>query len=73
VKRGVDKNPSDPKIPLDIGKVYMRLGRSELAAYWFHIALTRDPRQKTAHRHLAEYYASTGQYKQAQWHRQQAQ
>jgi tetratricopeptide (TPR) repeat protein len=73
LSKGVDENPADPKVPLELGELCERLGQPSVGAYWFHVALKRDPQLKAAHQHLAEYYASTNEPKKAEGHRRLAQ
>jgi tetratricopeptide (TPR) repeat protein len=72
LSKGVDENPADPKVPLEVGELCQRLGQPAVGAYWFYVALKRDPQFKAAHRRLADYYASINEPQKAESHRRRA-
>jgi Tfp pilus assembly protein PilF len=68
----LDRIPPDPKVPTELGEIYLRLGDGKLASYWLHSALKRDPSYQPAHRLLATYYASINEAQKADAHRRRA-
>jgi hypothetical protein len=48
LNREAGRNPDDPEIRYQLGRVCVSLGRSELAASWYVAALACDPRHPGA-------------------------
>jgi Tfp pilus assembly protein PilF len=68
----MERDPSDPKAPTELGEIYLRLKQDRIGAYWLQVALKRDPTFQPAHRLLAGYYASVNEERKAAFHRRKA-
>ena len=64
---------STPGCIIEMGMLFMRSGRTELAVQWLQSALRLDPGHKPSHLALADFYERTGEKNLAEFHRQQSQ
>lgn len=63
------ENPADVAARYDAGRVCLRNGQAHQAMRWFSGALQVDPRHRSTHEALAEYYDSSGKTGLANRHR----
>jgi tetratricopeptide (TPR) repeat protein len=56
---------------VELGDLFLQMGRDKVALYWLDRALERDPTNTRAHRALASYYEGKGDRARAAAHRQQ--
>jgi predicted Zn-dependent protease len=66
------KNPKDLSLACEIGEIMIRNDRKQEALGWLEGVLAQDPRNKNAHRLLADYYERTGNPRLAEDHRKRA-
>jgi predicted Zn-dependent protease len=66
--RLMPRRPHDPTLHHELGAIFLRMGKDDLAVRWFHSALGQDPDYRPAHESLAEYYGGTGDAERAAWH-----
>ena len=66
-------HPSNgPRVPYEIGSIFLRLGQERLGLDWLYRALAHDPNHRPTHQALAEYYAKKGDQERAAQHAQRA-
>jgi predicted Zn-dependent protease len=65
--------PADAALRSEMGSLLLRLGQTEEGVRWLQSALKKDPKHKTTHRALADYYEKAGQKDRAARHRRLAQ
>jgi predicted Zn-dependent protease len=68
--RGVMKKPYDPALRYEVGMIFLRNNFTADGLRWLNSALTADPQHRPTHEALAEYYDTTGDKTQADYHRQ---
>jgi tetratricopeptide (TPR) repeat protein len=65
----VDHPTTGPKVPYEIGTIFLQIGQDRLGLNWLHQALDRDPGHQPSHKALAEYYDKHGEKEKADAHR----
>jgi tetratricopeptide (TPR) repeat protein len=68
----LQKQPSDPDLRCEIGKVFLRAAEDQEALLWLHSALRADPSHAPSHLVLAQYYEQHRQPELARRHRKKA-
>jgi predicted Zn-dependent protease len=67
-----EKSPNDPALRYELAGILLRMGKQKDALHWFGTALEKDPRHAPTHLSLAEFYAKTGNFGRAAYHRRLA-
>jgi tetratricopeptide (TPR) repeat protein len=67
----LDRNPNDPDLAEEAGKLFLEQGKDQLGVYWLDRALAVDPRRAACHRALIAYYERTNNPAKAAEHRRQ--
>jgi tetratricopeptide (TPR) repeat protein len=60
-----------PRVPYEIGTLYLRIGQDRVGLDWLYQALQRDPGHLPTHQALAEYFEKKGDQVNATRHRRQ--
>ncbi len=63
-------HPQDPELRYEAGMILMAEGLKKEGVAWLQTALSCDPGHRKAHEALAEYYAQSGDIRNATLHRQ---
>jgi len=69
LKAEVAHPSSGPKVPYEIGTIFLRLGQDRLGLDWLYRALESDPEHRPTHQALADYYEKKGDRDRAAQHR----
>jgi tetratricopeptide (TPR) repeat protein len=71
VRTELDRNPNDPEVASEMGKLFLLLGEEERGVFWLRRALRRDPRHAPSLRLLIDHYERTHNPARAAEYRQQ--
>jgi tetratricopeptide (TPR) repeat protein len=72
LRRRMSEAPRDPALHAEVGRILLHAGYPTEGLRWLQSALALDPRQRSAHAALADYYDALGSAGRAQHHRQLA-
>jgi predicted Zn-dependent protease len=72
LSKEVIKAPNDPALRVEAAVLFLRNGEEREGVRWLQLALRLGPRNREAHRALADYYGRTGQEALAARHRRLA-
>jgi tetratricopeptide (TPR) repeat protein len=65
----VEKNPDDPDLCAEIGRLLQRLGKDTAAVEWYYRALRRNPDMERVHEALKAHFEKIGDRERAAQHR----
>jgi Tfp pilus assembly protein PilF len=66
------QHPRDAALHLELGKLFLSVGRKEEGVAWLQSALKLNAQLHDAHLALAEYYRSEGNSEEEEYHRRMA-
>jgi tetratricopeptide (TPR) repeat protein len=61
---------SSPKVPFEVGELFLQLGQDPFGEQWLYTALDRDPMYEPAHRLLIDHFEKTNQPERALEHKE---
>jgi tetratricopeptide (TPR) repeat protein len=66
------KEPRNPDLYYELGRIFSRHGRADRGLFWYQHALTLNPNHRRTHQALAAYFESAGKKEYAALHREKA-